>query len=77
MRDLTRHRPKRRKVVPYTQPLAAARVPHGVWCADFKGWFRPQDGERIAPLTISGAPARTAATITGISGEVLGANFPE
>jgi transposase InsO family protein len=55
---LTRHRPKRRKVVPYTQPLAAATAPNRVWCADFKGWFRTQDGERIDPLTISDAHSR-------------------
>jgi transposase InsO family protein len=29
-----------------------------VWCADFKGWFRTQDGERIAPLTIGDAHSR-------------------
>lgn len=55
---LTRHRPKRRKVAPYTQPLAAATAPNRVWCADFKGWFRTQDGERIDPLTISDAHSR-------------------
>src|SRR5271165_7117234 len=55
---LTRHRPKRRKVAPYTEPLAAATAPNRVWCADFKGWFRTQDGERIDPLTISDAHSR-------------------
>jgi hypothetical protein len=29
-----------------------------VWCADFKGWFRTSDGERIDPLTISDAHSR-------------------
>jgi hypothetical protein len=29
-----------------------------VWCADFKGWFRTTDGERIDPLTISDAYSR-------------------
>jgi len=28
------------------------------WCADFKGWFRTGDGERIDPLTISDAHSR-------------------
>ena len=55
---LTRHRPKRRKVAPYTEPLAAATAPNRVWCADFKGWFRTQDGKRIDPLTISDAHSR-------------------
>ena len=46
-------RKKRRKTAPYTQPLAHADGPNRVWCADFKGWFRTGDGERIDPLTIS------------------------
>ena len=29
-----------------------------MWCADFKGWFRSGDGERIDPLTISDAYSR-------------------
>ncbi len=29
-----------------------------VWCADFKGWFRTQDGERCDPLTITDAHSR-------------------
>jgi hypothetical protein len=29
-----------------------------VWCADFKGWFRTKDGERIDPLTLSDACSR-------------------
>jgi transposase InsO family protein len=29
-----------------------------VWCADFKGWFRTADGQRIEPLTISDAHSR-------------------
>ncbi len=55
---LTRHRKKRRKVAPYSEPLAAATEPNRVWCADFKGWFRTQDGERIDPLTITDAHSR-------------------
>ena len=48
----------RRKTPPYTQPLAHAGEPNQVWCVDFKGWFRTQDGERIDPLTISDACSR-------------------
>ncbi|MBZ5631031.1 MAG: IS481 family transposase [Acidobacteriia bacterium] len=48
----------RRRVQPYTQPFAAATAPNRVWCADFKGWFRTQDGERIDPLTLSDAHSR-------------------
>src|SRR5271165_2218133 len=51
-------RKKRRKTAPYTAPLAHADGPNRVWCADFKGWFRTGDGERIDPLTISDAHSR-------------------
>jgi putative transposase len=51
-------RRKRRRVEPYTRPFAAATEPNRVWCADFKGWFRTRDGERIDPLTISDAHSR-------------------
>ena len=43
---------------PYTEPLAHADGPNRVWCADFKGWFRTGDGERIDPLTITDACSR-------------------
>jgi len=46
-----------RSVVPRTQPLAAAQAPNDVWAADFKGWFRTQDGERIDPLVALRAEA--------------------
>ena len=55
---LTRHRRKRRRVAPYSNPLAAATEPNRVWCADFKGWFRSGDGQRIDPLTMSDAHSR-------------------
>jgi len=51
-------RQKRRRAPPYTQPFASADAPNRVWCADFKGWFRTQDGERIDPLTITDACSR-------------------
>src|SRR6266853_2101423 len=51
-------RKKRRRAPPYTQPFASADAPNQVWCADFKGWFRTQDGERIDPLTITDAHSR-------------------
>ncbi|MGC2322605.1 MAG: IS481 family transposase [Terriglobales bacterium] len=51
-------RRKRRRAPPYTQPFAAADAANQVWCADFKGWFRTQDGERIDPLTITDAHSR-------------------
>jgi putative transposase len=51
-------RRKRTRTVPYTEPLAHADGANRVWCADFKGWFRTRDGERIDPLTISDAHSR-------------------
>jgi transposase InsO family protein len=51
-------RRKRLKTTSYSQPLAHADGPNRVWCADFKGWFRTRDGQRIDPLTISDAYSR-------------------
>lgn len=51
-------RRKRRRIPPYSQPFAAADAPNRVWCADFKGWFRTGDGERIDPLTVTDAHSR-------------------
>jgi transposase InsO family protein len=51
-------RRKRMRTPPYSQPLAHADEVNRVWCGDFKGWFRTQDGERIDPLTISDAHSR-------------------
>jgi transposase InsO family protein len=48
----------RTRTAPYTQPLAHAQESNRVWCADFKGWFRTADGQRIDPLTISDAYSR-------------------
>jgi putative transposase len=51
-------RKKRWRTAPYTAPLAHAYAANRVWCADFKGWFRTADRERIDPLTISDAYSR-------------------
>jgi transposase InsO family protein len=51
-------RKKRRRIDPYTTPFASASAPNRVWCGDFKGWSRTQNGERIDPLTISDACTR-------------------
>jgi transposase InsO family protein len=51
-------RKKRRRMDPYTTPFASASEPNRVWCGDFKGWSRTQDGERVDPLTISDACTR-------------------
>jgi len=51
-------RKKRWRTAPYTEPLAHAEEANRVWCADFKGWFRTADRQRIDPLTISDARSR-------------------
>jgi transposase InsO family protein len=51
-------RRRRRHVVPVTQPLASATAANDLWTADFKGWFRTQDGTRCDPLTIADAHSR-------------------
>src|SRR5258708_26893037 len=51
-------RKKRWHTAPYTAPLAHAEEANRVCCADFKGWFRTADRERIDPLTISDAHSR-------------------
>jgi putative transposase len=33
-------------------PLRRARTPNQVWTADFKGWFRTGNGQRVEPLTV-------------------------
>jgi transposase InsO family protein len=51
-------RKKRRHTPPYSEPFSSADAPNRVWCADFKGWFRTGDGQRIDPLTITDACSR-------------------
>ena len=49
---LTVPRKRKRRCTPSTQPLTQSPSPNTVWCADFKGWFRTQDGCRCDPLTL-------------------------
>jgi putative transposase len=49
---------RRPRATPNSEPLKHARGPNLVWCADFKGWFRCQDGSRCDPLTITDAYSR-------------------
>jgi transposase InsO family protein len=51
-------RRKGRRTPAYTQPLVHAEQSNQVWCADFKGWFRTQDQQRIDPLTVTDAASR-------------------
>ena len=45
-------RKKRCRTAPYSEPLAHANGANRVWCADFKGWFRTGDQERIPMRTV-------------------------
>lgn len=55
---LAHPRPPRRRTPAWSEPLAHAQNPNDVWCADFKGWFLCQNGERCDPLTITDAYSR-------------------
>ena len=39
-----------------------------MWCADFKGWFRTQDGNRCTPLTITDGYSRYLLRCQGLDG---------
>src|SRR5271155_4625575 len=49
---------KRLRTPLYTKPFEKVDQANRVWCADFKGWFRTEDGTRIDPLTITDAHSR-------------------
>ena len=51
-------RKQRRRTEPYGRSLIRAEQPNRVWCADFKGWFRTGDGERIDAFTMTDACSR-------------------
>jgi transposase InsO family protein len=55
---LSAPRHKRLKTPVYTKPFEKVQAANQVWCADFKGWFRTGNGERVDPLTISDAHSR-------------------
>ena len=50
---LVRVKRRRRRAVPTKAPLARAIKENDVWCADFKGHFKTEDGSRCNPLTIT------------------------
>lgn len=63
---LTQTRRRRRRVPASSQPFRACDRPNAVWCADFKGWFRTQDGQRCDPLTVSDAYSRMLLCCQGL-----------
>jgi putative transposase len=55
---LVNPRKKRRRTPPYTDPFTACDKPNAVWCADFKGQFKTEDGKVCYPLTITDSYSR-------------------
>jgi len=55
---LTHPRKRRRKATPTELPLTGGCHSNHVWCADFKGHFKTDDGSRCNPLTISDHASR-------------------
>ena len=51
-------RVRRQRTPPYAQPFGSCQEANGVWCADFKGWFRTADRMICHPLTITDAFSR-------------------
>lgn len=50
---------KLRKRLPIkTEPLAHSNSANDVWCADFKGWFLTQNGEKCEPFTLTDSKSR-------------------
>lgn len=48
----------RRHVMPSLEPCCEATAPNHLWCMDFKGFFRCQNGHRCDALTITDAFSR-------------------
>ena len=65
---LTRQLRRRARAKPTVSPLASALGPNGVWCVDFKGWFRTGNGQRCDPLTISDEYSRYLLCCQGLNG---------
>jgi transposase InsO family protein len=57
---LAARRKRARRTVPLTGRVAGPWRPNELWCGDFKGWSRAQNGERCEPLTITDAVSRYA-----------------
>lgn len=66
---LVEHRKKRRKATPSAEPLSHCTHPNDVWCIDFKGWFRTQDGVRCDPLTLCDGDTRFALRCQAMNGK--------
>jgi len=64
---------RRRRPLDQSRPCIPVTAANDEWSADFKGWFRTRDGQRIDPLTVSDNHSRflielriVAPTIEGV-----------
>jgi transposase InsO family protein len=64
---LVRHRRRKRRTPPYTEPFNKCEEPNQVWSADFKGQFRTGDGNLCYPLTITDNCSRYLLECRGLS----------
>jgi transposase InsO family protein len=49
---------RRRRAIEQDRPAVAPVTVNSEWSADFKGWFRTRDGQRIDPLTVTDNASR-------------------
>lgn len=59
-------RRRKRRQAPYTEPFVGYEGANATWCADFKGWFRTRDGDRVDPLTVSDGYSRYLLTCRAV-----------
>jgi transposase InsO family protein/transposase-like protein len=57
-KGLVKSRKRRVRTPAYTQPFTAVTAPNQLWCIDFKGHFKCEDGTRVYPLTVMDAYSR-------------------
>jgi transposase InsO family protein len=70
-------RRRRAKAIPRPQPfLSTPTKPNELWCADFKGEFKTQDGETCWPLTITDAATRFVIAVVALSATTLAESIP-
>jgi putative transposase len=63
---LVKHRVRRRRVAPYSEPFSECRGANQIWSADFKGDFQLGNGRRCYPLTVSDNFARYLLACRGL-----------
>lgn len=68
-------RRRRRRVRRLEMPRSVALEPNQVWCADFKGDFRLQNGQRCYPLTITDLATRMLIACVALPGTTTEAAY--